>query len=177
MAVYHNLGHGCINDSDRQRRRRGIGVAGVAGSTLELLRAEIVMSTITALDGLSPLPSQLPANSELITATSTSRADCSRESLDLAVGWSRGSCADPMVHATKGTASFRICLIPPLVDEYAVLLPRAGLPIYMPAQLLFSFSQWLRNAELFGSIPALMPESDMALVMILLRINVSRPEH
>ncbi|OJI85502.1 hypothetical protein ASPTUDRAFT_55123 [Aspergillus tubingensis CBS 134.48] len=127
----------------------------------KLLRAEIVMSTITPLDGLSPPPSQLPADSKLITATSTSRVHCSCESLDLAVGWSRGSCADPMVHAAKATVSFHICLTSPLFAEYAVLLPRAGLPNYLP----------------YGSIAALMPESNTALAMILLRINVSREEH
>ena len=30
MAVYHNLGHGCINDSDRQRRRRVTGELEIA---------------------------------------------------------------------------------------------------------------------------------------------------
>ncbi|RAK85008.1 hypothetical protein BO79DRAFT_274115 [Aspergillus costaricaensis CBS 115574] len=46
-----------------------------------------------------------------------------------------------MVHAAKVTVSFLICLTSPLFAEYAVLLPRAGLPNYL-VRLLFSFSQW-----------------------------------
>ncbi|PYH32839.1 uncharacterized protein BO87DRAFT_377900 [Aspergillus neoniger CBS 115656] len=36
-----------------------------------------------------------------------------------------------MVHAAKVTVSFLICLTSPLFAEYAVLLPRAGLPNYL----------------------------------------------